>query len=771
MLAAMLWQGIASTRETDRQKITTALNHAAAQMRALMLAVEMTADSTERIVRTVRPASGVRLRAALEMALAAFEQRPELSHLGVILPETGEYGNLERSANGDILLWLYPGARDYDAFTRSLRLTGDKGFVPHAVHPGKGYDLRIRPVYQAAVQGPDTGAWMPTHPWIMHGDQYDPLWGFSYVRALSDEAGRLIAVLDVNFDMSALQAYITSLETLYAVRLDVIELGDTPKHIAGGQVGHAPLALPEAFQPLVATHDTFSDTLRLDGERRWVSARTLQLQGGVSWLMAASRAAPWLDAPLRQLLTHALGMLLVVAGALALISIRMARRFGQPLEHLATHDDLTGLPNRLLIQRRIHAAIARAQDTRDSRAANRLFALLYLDLDRFKTINDSYGYLFGNRVLKTMGQTIGQLARPEDTVAHLSGDRFLILLANLRDGTEAEHLARHILHGLNRPVMVQERSIHLTASIGISVFAQDGKTIDALIRCADLAMYRAKQLGRNTVQRFTQALQQETQQRIDLETRLRGAVAQNQLHLVYQPKVSLKTGRITGCEALLRWMHPELGAIPPGRFIPIAEDSGLIIPIGDWVLHTACTQAKAWLDAGLTPVRVAVNLSARQFLRQNVVQWVASTLQRTGLPADCLELELTESLFPRDVEPAIQTLNQLESIGVKLAIDDFGTGYSNLSHLKRFRMHTVKIDQVFVRNVMTARQDAAIVHAVIDLAHTLNFTALAEGVETAEHVQFLRAQQCDEMQGYFFSIPLEPEAFAQMLRDGVTLAR
>jgi len=770
MLATMLWQGVASTRQTDRQEIVTALDHATTDMHGLFLAVEMTADSAERVVRTVRPASGVRLRVALEMALAAFEQRPELSHLGVVLPGTGEYGNLERSANGDILLWLYPGGRNFDTFTRSFRLT-ETGFVAHAAYLGKGYDLRIRPVYQAAVQASAKGAWMPTHPWIVHGDHYDPLWGFSYVRALSDDAGHLIAVLDANFDMTALQSYVNRLQALYDVRLDVIELGDTPKYIAGGNIHREPLPLPEAFAPLLArSEDLFADTLRIDGERRWVSTRTLQLQGGSTWLMVASRPAPWLDAPLRQLLAHVLGMLLVVAGALALISMRMARRFGQPLEYLATHDDLTGLPNRLLIQQRITHAMARARNPRNTTAENGLFALLYLDMDRFKTINDSYGHLFGNHVLKAIGETICSLTRPKDTVAHLSGNRFLILLEDLHDTDEIERLARHILHGLRRPIVVQARHIHLTASIGTSVFPRDGQTVDALISSADLAMYRAKHLGRNTVQSFTPALGRETQERMNLEARLRDAVAQHQLHLVYQPKVSLTTGRITSCEALLRWTHPESGPVSPARFIPIAEDSGLIIPIGDWVLHTACTQAKAWLDAGLAPVRVAVNLSVRQFLQQDVVKWVADTLQRTGLPAECLELELTESLFPHDIEKTTHTLNQLEAIGVKLAIDDFGTGYSNLSYLKRFHMHTLKIDQAFVRNAITTAQDAAIVRAVIDMAHTLNFTALAEGVETEEHVQFLRAQQCDEIQGYFFSAPLAPQAFAQMLRDGVTLA-
>jgi len=827
----MLWQGIASTHEANRQKIITALDHAMAEMRELVLAVEMTADSAERIVRTVRPASAVRLRTVLEMALAAFEQRPELSHLGVILPNTGEYGNLERSADdGSILLWLYPGGRNENAVTRSFRLT-DTGFVPHAFHPGKGYDLRIRPVYQAAVQGSENGVWIPTHPWIVHGDQYAPLWGFSYTKALYDDAGHLIAVLDANFDMSALQAYVRALQTLYDVQLDIIELGQPPKRIAGEHIAREPRPLPDAFRPLLSAETNFADTMRINGERRWVATHRLERKGGVSWLVVGSRAAPLLDALLGQQLYHVLGMMLIVAAGLGLIAMRMTRRFGQPLaelaqgvarigqtsastammdqaassvnhfhetqllgraldqatdalaqqalrkereqaqlrafnaelEHLATHDDVTGLPNRLLIQQRITQTISHAQET------EHVFALLYVDLDRFKIINDSYGHLFGNHVLKAVGERMGILVRPQDTVAHLSGDSFLILLANLHHADEADALARHVLHGINRPFTVQDRNIHLTASIGVSKFPEHGKAPDPLIRSADLAMYQAKQLGHNTIAHFTHALQQETQERNDLEVHLRDAVAHRQLHLVYQPKASLHTGCITGCEALLRWTHPELGPIPPSRFIPIAEDSGLIIPMGDWVLNTACAQAKAWLNAGLSPVRVAVNLSARQFLQQDVVAWVHDTLQRTDLPADCLELELTESLFPQDIEQAIHTINQIQAIGVKLAMDDFGTGYSNLSYLKRFRMHTLKIDQAFVRNATTAPQDAAIVHATINLAHTLHFKALAEGVETEEQLQFLRAQQCDEIQGYYVSPPLPPDAYEKLLRRGEKL--
>jgi diguanylate cyclase (GGDEF)-like protein/PAS domain S-box-containing protein len=431
--------------------------------------------------------------------------------------------------------------------------------------------------------------------------------------------------------------------------------------------------------------------------------------------------------------------------------------------YLATHDGLTGLPNRNLMQDRIQQAIAHA------RRAGRQLALLYLDLDRFKVINDGYGHPFGDAVLRAAGARLAALVREGDTVARHGGDEFLILLADLRKAADAYIVAQKLIESLDQPIEIQGRQVHLSGSIGVSVFPQDGEVPDALISNADVAMYRAKELGRNNYQFFTREMSDETLRRVDLETRLRGAAAAGQLQLAYQPKVSLESGRITGCEALLRWLHPELGQVSPARFIPIAEDSGLIVPIGDWVLRTACTQGKAWLDAGLPPVTVAVNLSARQFLQQDVVAWVLRTLRETGLPPERLELELTESLIAQDVEKVIATVNQLKAAGVKLSIDDFGTGYSSLSYLKRFRVDTLKIDQSFVRNLLAEIDDATIVLAVISLAHSLKFKVIAEGVETQEHCRFLRLNRCDEIQGYYFSKPVPAAEMAAMLRAGKCL--
>ncbi|MCB5189051.1 EAL domain-containing protein [Methylobacillus caricis] len=436
----------------------------------------------------------------------------------------------------------------------------------------------------------------------------------------------------------------------------------------------------------------------------------------------------------------------------------------QRIRYLAMYDDLTGLPNRNLIQDRIVQTIAHTRRT------GCLLALLYLDLDRFKVVNDGYGHLFGDAVLKISGERLVKLVREEDTVARLGGDEFLILLADLDQPADADIVARKIVESLDCPIMVEGREIYLSGSIGISMFPHDGETADVLIDNADMAMYRAKELGRNTYQFFTREMSRETQHRVDLETKLRGAAAAGQLHLVYQPKVNLENGRIIGCEALLRWHHPELGIVSPCDFIPIAEDSGLIVPIGDWVLRNACAQARRWMDAGLPPVCVAVNLSVRQFLQQDVVAWVRRTLQEAGLPPEWLELELTESLIAQDIEKVTDTIHQLKDIGVKLSIDDFGTGYSSLSYLKRFRVDTLKIDRSFVHNMLAEMEDATIVLAIISLAHNLGFKVIAEGVETEQDCHFLRLNHCDEIQGYYFSRPAAAEEFETMLYSGKQLA-
>lgn len=433
----------------------------------------------------------------------------------------------------------------------------------------------------------------------------------------------------------------------------------------------------------------------------------------------------------------------------------------QRIRYLALNDALTGLPNRNQLEENIRQLIS--QETDDS------FSLLYIDLARFKIVNGGYGHLFGNAVLKAVGEQLVSLVRAGDVVARLSGDEFLVLIQSIQQPSEVANIAANIIEKFHSPIKVQGQDIHLSLNIGASVYPMDGKTADNLIENAEIAMYKAKELGSGTFQLYRSDMGQQTQHRIDLEIKLRSAIAEDQLHLVYQPKLSLKTGEITGCEALIRWQHPELGMVSPMHFIPIAEDSGLIVAIGDWVLRTACLQGRAWIDAGLAPTCIAVNISVRQFLQQDLVVWVARTLQETGFPPACLELELTESLIAQDIERVTETIKQLKGIGVKLSIDDFGTGYSSLSYLKSFRVDTLKIDQSFVRNMLTETEDATIVLAVIALAHSLKFKVIAEGVETEEQCRYLQLHGCDEMQGYYFSKPVSAREFVAILQSGRNL--
>jgi diguanylate cyclase (GGDEF)-like protein/PAS domain S-box-containing protein len=445
-------------------------------------------------------------------------------------------------------------------------------------------------------------------------------------------------------------------------------------------------------------------------------------------------------------------------------NITERKRAEAHIEYLATHDALTDLPNHNLMLDRLTQAMAHV------RRSGGLLAILYVDLDRFKVINDGFGHPVGDAVIRAVGERLKTVVRDGDTVARQSGDEFLVLLTDLRKLADVYVVAQKALDAFAQPLALQSREVHVAASIGISVYPQDGQTADTLIGSADAAMYRAKKLGGNTYQFFTREMSDETKRRVQLETQLRLAIANNQLRLAYQPKVEIASGRIIGCEALLRWTHPELGAISPCQFIPIAEESGQIVSIGDWVLRTASAQNKVWLDAGLAPIVVSVNISARQFQQQDVAAWVLGALRDTGLAPERLELELTESLIAQDVEQAIHAINQLKSAGVKLSIDDFGTGYSNLGNLKRFRVDTLKIDQSFVRDILTDADDASIALAVISLAHSLRMRVLAEGVETAEQYEFLRVNGCDEIQGYYFSKPVSADELAAMLQAGKRLA-
>ena len=427
------------------------------------------------------------------------------------------------------------------------------------------------------------------------------------------------------------------------------------------------------------------------------------------------------------------------------------------LARLAHFDALTGLPNRGLLQGRLKRAMARAN------RAQALLAVMYLDLDQFKEINDSLGHAVGDQVLREAALRLERCLRSTDTVARLGGDEFTILLEEVRSVEEIARVAEKILRAVAERAEIAGHELHLSTSIGVTVYPLDGRDADTLLRNADLAMYHAKQEGRNNVQFFSHDMGAQTERRVDLQARLRGALARNELTLHYQPQVDVRTGAIVGCEALLRWSDRELGPVPPGHFIPIAEDTGLIVPIGEWVLAEACRQGKRWLEAGYGPLNLAVNLSPRQFRQRNLVERVAAILADTGFPPSALELEITESSVMHRAEEAAVGLRELHALGVQISLDDFGTGYSSLAYLHRFPVTTLKVDQSFVRDIKSDRDDAAIVSTVITLARQLRLKALAEGVETRAQLSFLRARGCDFYQGYLFCRPSPPAEIEALL--------
>ncbi|NMG74655.1 EAL domain-containing protein [Aromatoleum diolicum] len=428
------------------------------------------------------------------------------------------------------------------------------------------------------------------------------------------------------------------------------------------------------------------------------------------------------------------------------------------LERLAHYDPLTDLPNRLLVQSRLEHAIDQAARHHTG------IGVLFIDLDRFKNINDSLGHPAGDESLVSISRRLRSCLRPEDTLARWGGDEFLVIIENLVKPDESASLAQTLIDQLHEPFQLADgQLVYVGASVGVSLYPQDARTADALIQHADTALNQAKAQGRNTYRFFTDAMSRAAQLHLNLERRLRRALEQRGFVLHYQPQIDIASGRMVGCEALLRWNDPEEGLIPPNRFIPFAEESGLIVPIGDWVLETACQQARKWLDAGLPPLLVAVNLSARQLWQADLPERIAAILKQTGLPPQSLELELTESMIMGHEAQAVERLGLLRSMGLRLAIDDFGTGYSSLSYLKNLPIEVLKIDQSFVRNIPQDRNDMEISAGIIALARKLNLKVLAEGVETPEQLAFLAEQGCDSYQGYLFSRPLPVEAFEKLL--------
>lgn len=504
------------------------------------------------------------------------------------------------------------------------------------------------------------------------------------------------------------------------------------------------LILPEYRQPFLALSEQV-----IKGGQGTLEFEITGLKGGHRWLETHAVPLKMEDGP-------------AVLGVTRDISERKLHE--AEIIYLANHNSLTGLPNRTLLTDRLQQALIEAK------RHNRLVALISLDLDRFKHITESLGHGVGDIALKKVAEQLGALVREGDTVAHPGGDEFALLFSDIAHSEDAARLVQKVLIQFeNTPLTVDGHKLYVTVSAGIALYPADSENADGLLQAAHAAMYRSQALGGNTYQFYSSEMNAKAMENLAMGSALHDAIAHNELELHYQPQVDLASGEIDGMEALVRWRHPQYGMVSPAVFIPLAEETGLIGPIGAWVLREACRQNKAWQDEGLPQLRVAVNLSARQFWQRDIAGIVAQTLAVTGLESRFLELEITESMLMQDVIATISTMQQLKEIGISFSLDDFGTGYSSLSYLKRFPIETLKIDQSFVRDIPHDKDDSAIAAAIIAMASALGIKVIAEGVETPEQFAFLCTQNCTAMQGYYFSKPLPSDEFTLLLRQGKTL--
>lgn len=454
---------------------------------------------------------------------------------------------------------------------------------------------------------------------------------------------------------------------------------------------------------------------------------------------------------------------LVVATLAAQGQTEQIEKVRVELQHLAHHDALTNLPNRVLLRDRLSQAIEAA------RRQCRQLGVMFMDIDRFKKINDSLGHAVGDQLLQSVAKRLLSSVRVSDTVSRQGGDEFVLLLPLIEGPDGAQLSAKKILTALAHPHDIGGHDLHITFSIGIAIYPDDGEDAETLLKHADMAMFYAKESGRNNYKFFVQEMIGRAVEVQSIEASLHLALERNEFLLHYQPKINLQSGAIVGVEALIRWQHPQRGLLLPGHFVSIAEDCGLILPIGRWVLREACLQAGAWMNSGLPAITVAVNTSALEFRSEKFLENVRATLNTTGFAPHLLEIELTESILMRDVESTNSVLHSLSDMGIRLAIDDFGTGYSSLSYLRRFPINTLKIDQCFVNQLNANPDDATIVQAVISMGKSLHQRVIAEGVETQEQYEFLLAENCDEGQGYYFGFPMAPQSLAALLKAGGSL--
>lgn len=442
---------------------------------------------------------------------------------------------------------------------------------------------------------------------------------------------------------------------------------------------------------------------------------------------------------------------------IVLRDITERQKYEEKIRHQAFHDTLTDLPNRLLLKERLNLEIAHAKNN------NRMLAVMYLDLDRFKLINDTLGHDKGDLLLKNVAKRLTNCLHKDDTVARMGGDEFTLLLPGLEKEEDAVKVAGKILESIRKPFEIDEHELYISGSIGISFCPNDGEFSEDLLKNADVAMYRAKEKGKNNFQLYTLTMNIKARERLEMENNLRKALENKEFIVYYQPKIDTITKKIIGFEALVRWQHPEWGLVSPSKFIPLAEDTGLIVPIGEYVLRTACIQAKKWQDQGFAGLHVAVNLSSRQFQLQNLIKEISEVLKVTKLNPELLELEITETVAMQDVEYTLEIMSKLKGMGIKFAIDDFGTGYSSLSYLKKFSLNKLKIDKSFVQEIDSKTGDKAIASTIIALGKSLNLDVVAEGVENEGQYDFLKKSECDEMQGFLFGKPMPASEFTSLL--------
>ena len=679
----------------------------------------------------------------------------------------------ERRGDGDpaaMTAYMVTRARGFPE-VRTVLVTNTEGVITATTRPEiLGWDVRQRPYYLQAREGADfertyfspLAVAKPTNVPVVFA-----------TRILHSRDGRWAGVVSATLEIRFFQGLLASIRPGDASSAAVIVGVDG--RIISRDPDIAPLIgfkMPpdSAFERHRATgqkvshHRLVTATDHID---KILAARTV---ADGSYVVIVTRPVAEALAPWRAMAVKQGGAVLALSLALFLLTALAIRHHDQEararaaaasaeerVEFLAYHDSLTGLPNRALAEDRMKVAMAYA-DRAGSKAA-----LLFLDLDNFKTINDSIGHQVGDELLQRVALRLGGCVRATDTVSRHGGDEFLVVVADEPNPDAVSSVADKILQGLTAPFEVQGHTVSVSASIGIAVYPEDGRDFETLLRKVDTAMYRAKEIGRNAYRFFDPGMNSGTDEHLRLRHGLLRALERQEFALHYQPQIDLASGAVVGAEALIRWHHPELGMVAPGRFIAIAEDNGLIVPIGEWVIGEACRQLAEWRRLGLSDLGVAVNLSAQQFQRGDLERTITEALAVSGIDPACLELELTESILIKDADTVLATVKRLKALGVKLSIDDFGTGYSSLAYLKRFKVDKLKIDQSFVRDLTTDPEDAAIVRTIIQMARNLNLRTTAEGVEDAATLEHLSALACDEAQGYHFARPMPPAAFAEYL--------